>query len=53
MQEKESIVVFWCKLKTPSLRLTVKIVNCQDSYPRDGIFNTHLTTNKDSYNSAS
>ena len=39
---KESIMVLWCKLKIPSL---VK----PNNYPRDGIFNQHLTTIKDPY----
>ena len=53
MQEIESLMVVRCKLKIPSFRITVRHhiihVNC---YPRDGIFNLHLTTIKDSYNLA-
>ena len=40
---KESIIVLRCELKIPSLLMP-------NSYPRDGIFNPHLTTIKDSYN---
>ena len=45
MQEKESIMVLRsvrCQLKIPSLVML-------NSYPRDGIFNQHLTIIKDSY----
>ena len=54
MQEKEFIMVVRCKLKIPSIRITGRhhfaslvMPNC---YPRDRIFNLHLTTIKDSYN---
>ena len=53
MQEKESIMVFRCELKIPSLVITVREHSASlvvpNSYPRDGIFNLHLTTIKDSY----
>ena len=53
MQEKESVMVVRCKLKIPSLRITVlhhsPSLLMSNSYPRDGIFNLHLTTIKDSY----
>ena len=53
MQEKESMVV-WCELKIPSLRITVRHHSASlampNSYPRDRIFNPHLTAIKDSYN---
>ena len=54
MQEKESIKVVWCELKIPSLGITVRhhlaSLVMPNSYPREGIFNQHLTTIKDSYN---
>ena len=54
MQEKESIMVVWCELKIPSPGITVwhhpASLVMPNSYPRDGIFNLHLTTIKDSYN---
>ena len=53
MQEKESIIVLRCKLKILSLGITVRHHSARlvmpNSYPRDGIFNQHLTTIKDSY----
>ena len=54
MQEKESIMVIRCELKIQSLRITVRhhsvSLMMPNSYPRDGIFNPHLTTIiKDSY----
>ena len=55
MQEKESIMVVRCELKIPSLRIHVTVrhhsgsLMMPNSYPRDGIFNQHLTTIKDSY----
>ena len=53
MQEKESVMVVWCELKIPSLGITVRHHSASlvmpKSYPRDGVFNPHLTTNKDSY----
>ena len=43
----------WCKLKILSLWITVRhhaaSLVMPNSYPRDGIFNPHLTTIKDSY----
>ena len=48
MQEKESIMVVRSELKTLSLGITVR--HHSNSYLRDGIFNPHLTTIKDSYN---
>ena len=53
MQEKESIMVDQCELNIPSLRITVQhhlaSFRMPNSYPRDGIFNLHLTTIKDFY----
>ena len=53
MQEKESIMAVRCKLKIPSLWITVwhhsASLVMPNSYPRDGIFNPHLTSMKDSY----
>ena len=52
MQEKESIIVARCELKILSLRITVRhsaSLVMPNSYPRDGIFNSHLSTIKDSY----
>ena len=47
MQEKEPIMVVWCKLKVPSLRITVRhhsaILAMLNSYRRDRIFNPQLT----------
>ena len=46
MQEKESIMVVWCKLKVPSLRITVRLYSASlamlNSYRRDRIFNPQL-----------
>ena len=54
MQEKESVMVGRCELKIPSLGITVRHHSASlmmpNSYPRDGIFNPHITTIKDSYN---
>ena len=54
MQEKESIMVVRCKLKIPSLGITAQYHSASlvmpSSYPRDRIFNPHLTAIKDSYN---
>ena len=54
MQEKESIMVVWCKLKVPSLRITVRHRSASlamlNSYNRDRIFNLQLTTIKNSNN---
>ena len=54
MQEKESVMVVRCELKIPSLGMTVRYNSASlvmpTSYPRDGIFNPHLKTIKDSYN---
>ena len=53
MQEKDSIMVVLCELKISSLRITVRHHSASlvisNSYPRDGIFNSHRTTIKDSY----
>ena len=53
MQEKESVMVVQCELKIPSLEITIRhhsaSVVMPNSYNRDGIFNLHLTTSKDSY----
>ena len=53
MQEKESVMVVQCELKIPTLGITVRHHSASlvmpNSYPRDGIFNPHLTTIKDSY----
>ena len=47
-------MVVRCELKIPSLGITVRhhsaCLVMPNSYPRDGIFNTHPTTNKASYN---
>ena len=47
-------MVVRCELKIPSLGITVRHHSASlvmpNSYPRDGIFNPHLTTIKDSYN---
>ena len=54
MQEKESIIVVWCRLKVPSLRITVRHHSASlamlNSYRRDRIFNPQLTAIKNSYN---
>ena len=54
MQEKESIMVVWCKLKVPALRITVRhhlaSLAMLNSYRRDRIFNPQLTAIKNSYN---
>ena len=54
MQAKESILVVQRKLKILSLGITVghhsASLMMPNSYPRDGIFNSHLTTIKDPYN---
>ena len=53
MQEKESIMAVWCKLKVPSLRITVRHHSTSlamlNSYRRDRIFNPKLTAIKNSY----
>ena len=45
-QEKESVMVVWCKLKVPSLRMTVRQHSASlamlNSYRRDRIFNPLL-----------
>ena len=50
MQEEESIMVVWCKLKVPSLRITVRLHSASlamlNSYRRDRIFNPQLTAIK-------
>ena len=52
MQEKESEMVVRCKLKIPSLGITVQHHSVSlvipNSYPRDGILNPHLKTIKES-----
>ena len=54
MQEKKSLIVVRCGLKLLSLGISVlhllASLMMPNSYPRDGIFNPHLTTVKDSYN---
>ena len=54
MQENEPILVDRCELKTVSLGITVRHHSASlvmpNSYPRDVIFNPHLTTIKDYYN---
>ena len=53
MQEKEYIMVVRSELKIQSLGITVRHHSASlwmpNSYPRDRIFNPHLTTIKDSY----
>ena len=53
MQEKESKTVVRCELKIPSFGITFRHYAASlvvpNSYPRDEIFNPHLTTIKDSY----
>ena len=50
MQEKEPIMVVLCKLKVPSLRITVRhhsaSLTMLNSYSRDRIFNPQLTAIK-------
>ena len=52
MHEKESIMVVYCELKIPSLRIIVRHHSASlampKSYPRNIIFNPHLTAIKDS-----
>ena len=52
MQEKESIMVVWCKLKIASIdtvwHLSASLM-MPNSYPHDKIFIPHLTTIKDSH----
>ena len=54
MQEKEPIMVVWCKLKVPSLRITVRHHSASlamlNNNCRDRIFNPQLTAIKNSYN---
>ena len=51
MQEKEPIMVVWCKLKVPSLRITVRHHSAMlNNYRNDRIFNPQLTAIKTSYN---
>ena len=54
MQEKESIMVVWCKLKVPSLRKSIRHHSASlamlNNYGRDRIFNPQLTAIKNSYN---
>ena len=53
MQEKESIMVVWCKLKVPSLRITVwhrsASLAMLNSYRRARIFNPQFTAIKNPY----
>ena len=49
MQEKESVMVVRCALKILSLGITVRHHEAPNSFPRDGIINSHLTAIKDSY----
>ena len=53
MQEKESIMVVWCKLRVPSLRITVRHHSASlamlNSYRRDRSFNPQLTGIQNSY----
>ena len=53
MQEKESVMSVRCELKIPSLGITVRYHSASlvmlNNFPRDRIFNPHLTTIKDSY----
>ena len=55
MQEQESIMIVRCELRIPSLGITVRHHSASlvmpSSYPRDRIYNLHLTTIKDSYKS--
>ena len=51
MQEKESIMAVRCDLKITSLWITVMAsLVVPNSYPRDGIFNPHLTPIEESNN---
>ena len=51
MQDKEPIMVVWCKLKVQSLRITVWHHSAMlNSYRRDRIFNPQLTAIENSYN---
>ena len=56
MQENESVMVVRCELEILSLGITVRHRSAslimRNSYPRDGIFNLHLITIKDSFNLA-
>ena len=56
MQDEESIMVVWCELKVPSLKITVRHHSASlmmlNSYRRDRIFNPQLTAIKISYNKA-
>ena len=51
---KEHKTILWCKLKVPSLRITVRhhspSLAMLNSYHRDRIFNPQLTAIKNSYN---
>ena len=53
MQEKEPIMIVWCHLKVPSLRITVRrhsvslaSLTMLNSYRRDSSFNLQLTAIK-------
>ena len=52
MQDKRSLMAVRCELKFMSLFITVwhrlASLVMPNSYPRDGIFNLHLTTINDS-----
>ena len=54
MQEKESIMVVWCKLNFPSLRIIIRHHSASlamlNSYRRDRIVNPQLTAIKNSSN---
>ena len=54
MQEKEHIMVVWCKLKVPSIRITVWYHSASPAmlkrYIRDRIFIPQLKAFKNSYN---
>ena len=53
MKEKESVMIVRCEPKIQSLGITFRHHSASlvmpNSYPRDGIFNPHLTTIKVSY----
>ena len=52
-RKKNSKSLFCCKLKIPSLGITVRYHSASlvmpNNYPHDGIFHLHLTTINDSY----
>ena len=51
-QTKKNMIVVRCELKILSIRITTRQAWrwSHDSYPRDRMFNPHLTAIKDSYN---